>query len=568
MTQIELGEGLEQSTHIVYGRYPVESPSLEAIHYVSEDGALADVLTDEANFPGGEIAGLIEFTEDAGTAEVSHVLRQAHEQGQRVIAVGPQTSLTGAAVPTGEVVLNMFNNRKAQSEVFETETGYAITVQSGVTLEELELTLKSKGLFFPAGPTEEHATVVGAISTNGAGARSYKYGKTQRYVESLKFVLVTGEEFDIRRGQYTAMPGDEESPGGYFLLDLESGQRRVPLPRYVMPNVPKASVGYNAQPTMDLIDLLTGSEGTLGVITEATIRVLEEPATTMALIPCNSDQQAFDLIALLENQEPEKRTTLEPGGISAVEIIGSRATELIRTTGPIMDKTGADIHLPDGAAFLIVQIEEGVDDSLMQFAEHCDAVGIDLEAIKMAEPNDQKVKDQFITIRETVPRRVNEAIRRYKEHDAAVTKVGADPCVQPARIAGMMRVFQEEFDAAEVEFYWWGHGEGNIHYNALPRSVGEVERAKVAALRAGVRVIKELDGVGTAEHGVGKNIMKQLLLLALYGEVGAHEMHDVKRAFDPADMLARGNIVDFNALASEKNANLVAAFQQIIDTYN
>lgn len=568
MTQLELGEELQQATHIIYGRYPAEFPSPENYHYVTDHGALADVITDEANFPGGVTPGMVEFAEAAGTAEVSLLLRQANKQGQHVIAVGPQTSLTGAAVPSGEVVLNMFNNRHAQSEIRETDRGLEITVQSGVTLEELQTNLRNKGLFFPAGPTEEHATVVGSISTNGAGARSYKYGKTQRYVEGLKLVLATGEELDIRRGQYSAMTGDEESPGGYFMLDLENGQRRIPLPTYTMPNVPKASVGYNVKPEMDLIDLIAGSEGTLGVITEATIRVLEEPETTMALIPCESDQQAFDLITQLDEQEPEKRATLEPGGICAVEIIGSRATSLIRETGPIMDKTGADVRLPDGTAFLLVQIEEGADDSLMLFADHCESVGIDLEAVKMAGPTDHKVKEQFITIRETVPRRVNEAIRKNKELDAAVTKVGADPCVKPERIADMMQVFQEEFDAANVEFYWWGHGEGNIHYNALPSSAAEVERAKVAALRAGVRVIKELEGVGTAEHGVGKNIMKQLLLVTLYGERGANEMLAVKHAFDPSGILARGNIVDFNAINDDKNANLVAEFHKIISVYN
>lgn len=568
MTQLEIGEDLQQSTHIVYGRYPGEQPSLETIHYVSESAAIADVLTDEANFPGGESPGMIQLTEAAGTTEVSYILRQASELGQRVIAVGPQTSLTGAAVPTGELVLNMFNNRCGQSEIRETELGYEITVKSGVTLEELQQNLKTKGLFFPAGPTEEHATVVGAISTNGAGARSYKYGKTQRYVEGLNLVLPTGEALHIRRGQYRAMPGDEESPGGYFNLDLESGQQRMPLPTYTMPDVPKASVGYFVEPEMDLIDLIAGSEGTLGIITEATIRVLEEPATTMALVPCTSEQQAFDLISQLEQQEPEKRVTLEAGGISAVEVIGARATTLLRETGPIMDKAGADVRLPDGAAFLLVQIEEGEKDSLSLFAEHCEAVGIDLETVSMAEPSDHKLKDQFITIRETVPRRVNEAIRRRKEQDAAVTKVGADPCVKPERIADMMRIFQEEYDTAEVEFYWWGHGEGNIHYNALPYTAEEVERAKLAALRAGVRVIKELNGVGTAEHGVGKNIMKQLLLLALYGEKGANDMLAVKYAFDPAGILARGNIIDLSALQSEKHAQLVAEFRSITDIYN
>src|SRR5208282_2659141 len=112
-------------------------------------------------------------------------------------------------------------------------------------------------------------------------------------------------------------------------------------------------------------------------------------------------------ITRLEGQEPEKRTTLEPGGISAVDIIGSHAANLVRETGPVLGKSGDEIRLPEGSAFLLVQIEEGEEDTLASFAEHCEVVGVDLESIIAAAPNDQVLKSDLITIRETVPRRVN-----------------------------------------------------------------------------------------------------------------------------------------------------------------
>jgi D-lactate dehydrogenase (cytochrome) len=527
-------EQILDTTHIIEARFPEQAPNLDEVRFITDQDTLEPVTTDEARFPGGSTPGLVEFSGNAGAAEFSHVIRQSAEANQNVVPVGPQTSLTGAAVPKGEVVLDM-TKRKGMSELEQNERGHFITVQSGVTLRELQENLDAHGLFFPSAPTYAEATVIGAISTDGAGARSYKYGKTRNFVEELSVVLASGEVLDMKRGQYVAHEGDEEHPAGYFELRSQDEARIIPVPTYEMPDVPKVSAGYYAKPGMDLIDLFVGSEGTLGVITEAKVKVQEEPPTWMALVPCESDEQAFELTARLREQEPEKRDTLQPGGISAVEYIGSDAVSLVRDHGgPNATKP------PEGNAFLLVQIEEGDEDSMTAFYENCVAVGID--DFLIAEPDDRVTKTKFIDIRESVPLTVNEQIAERKKTDPAVTKVGADPCVKPEDLGQMMDIYSEEFAEAGVEFYVWGHGEGNLHFNALPRTAEETERAKEVILKAGERIITELGGTGTAEHGVGKNIAKQLLLLMLYGEEGVNQMRLVKEALDPKNILAPGNI--------------------------
>ena len=129
-------------------------------------------------------------------------------------------------------------------------------------------------------PTFTGAFVGGVVATNAAGAATFKYGTTRDWVHALTVVLANGDVLDIERGQTLA------HPDGFFEIVLSDRTVRVPVPRYRMPNVPKTSAGYFAAPGMDLIDLFIGSEGTLGVITEVTLRVLpERPRMCLAFVP-------------------------------------------------------------------------------------------------------------------------------------------------------------------------------------------------------------------------------------------------------------------------------------------
>ena len=526
-------EHLLVPSHVITPQIPKTLPDYNRISARTDSESIGPFLSDEANFPGGESPLLIDFAPDAGVSEISFVVGSLVDKGDSMVASGARTSLTGAAVPKGEAVLNM-SWRKGMAPVeYDPERGYTVRVQSGVTISELQNNIGKDGLFLPAAPTYPEATVVGAISTDGAGARTYKYGKMRNFVEGLTVALPSGEALELERGRYVAHPGDEEYPAGYFTLVSNGEIRRIPVPTYEMPDVPKVSAGYYAKEGMDLVDLFVGSEGTLGVITEARIRVLPEPPTTMALVPCESDAQALELMNKLREIEPDRRETHEPGGISAVEFIGSNAVELVRSKN--------NVPIPEGAkAFLLVQVEEGDNESFETFVAAAADTGID--DFGMAVPEDNKTKQQFIDFRELVPITVNEQIAELKKADPAVTKIGADPCVKPEDLGKMMKIYDDLFSMAGIRYFVWGHGEGNLHYNALPENEDQVAIAKRVIERAGQRIIEELEGTGTAEHGIGKNEAKQALLLHLYGETGIAQMRMVKHAFDPNGSMAPGNI--------------------------
>src|SRR5262249_7212101 len=144
----------------------------------------------------------------------------------------------------------------------------------------------AKGMFYPPDPTERTCFVGGTISTNASGARTFKYGATRNYVQALRLVVATGEIIDLRRGEVFA------DQNGELLIPLASGGSiAAKLPTYSMPRVRKHASGYFVAPGMDAIDLFIGSEGTLGVIIEAELKLLPKPAGLLSGVVFFDDEK-------------------------------------------------------------------------------------------------------------------------------------------------------------------------------------------------------------------------------------------------------------------------------------
>ena len=483
---------------------------------------LQSFLSDAAHVPGGVAEG-VAFPADA--AEVSAVVTAA----VHLLPVGAQSSLTGGATPRGDVVLST----RRLTDIDEPRNG-SVRAGAGVPLSQLQHRLGALGLYYPPAPTFDGAFVGGTVATNAAGAATFKYGTTRDWVSALTVVLADGSILHLQRGEITA------SDEGCFEVERITGDLSiVHIPTYEMPLVPKLSAGYFAAPGMDLVDLFVGSEGTLGVIVDATLRVIPRPALCIALIQCDSDAQAIEVTSALRGRAQSAWRGEGALDVSAIEYIDARSI------GVLDDSAFVRAHVarpPAGSTLLVVQIELGAqqEQALDVLHEVLDASRVTADPI-LALPGDDRGAARLIELRESVPAAVNAMVAAAKARiHPQIQKTAGDLIVPFERLGESLRLYRDAFERRGLEFAIWGHAsDGNLHPNVIPNSLDDVEKGR-EALREMARGVTTMGGAPLAEHGVGRNALKQSFLLELYGERGIEEMRAVKRALDPESKLAAG----------------------------
>jgi D-lactate dehydrogenase (cytochrome) len=498
-------------------------------------------LEDAAHYPGGHADAVVH---PRSIDEVSACLREA----RRVLPVGAQSSLTGGATPFGDLVLST-----ERLDDISVSSDHA-RVGAGVPLQIVQDQLAAAGRWFPPVPTYLGAFAGGAVATCAAGAATFKYGTVREWVSGLTIVLAGGDVLELSRGECVASDGR-------FTIETSSGTRTIVLPDLRMPDVAKRSAGYFIAPGMDLVDLFVGSEGTLGVIVDAVLRTAPLPAgLCRALVPVPSETLAIDLAGELRDAAMTTWRTRDPLGIdlSAIEHIDARSIAVIREDG--VDRK-LDITLPSGAAVaLLIDLElskdamstdlwaqlesvrdAAADSPLARFCRVLDRLGV-LDDTEIALPNDRSRAAAFAELREAVPAGVNRRVAQAKQADAAISKTAADMIVPFERFGDMMRECRGLFAARGLDLAVWGHiSDGNVHPNVIPHSARDVEAGREAILELGAAVIA-MAGCPLAEHGVGRNPIKQQLLRQLYGTAGIDAMRAIKMSLDPHGSLACGVI--------------------------
>jgi FAD/FMN-containing dehydrogenase len=419
---------------------------------------------------------------------VSEVLRHASASGTPVTIAGAGTGVTGGRVPFGGWVLSLEKFTR-----LEVHRGYAIC-GAGVLLRDLHAAAQASGQFYPPDPTETGAAIGGNIASNASGSRSYKYGSTRQWIDGLRVVLADGSIREFARGD---------------AIDFDPGT--IPLPA-----VTKNTAGYLLRPGMDWIDLFCGSEGTLGVVTEARVRLLAAPEALLAgVVFFPSDAAALDAVETW------------PRGLRMLEYMDDHSLRLLRARYP-------EIPAEAAAALLIEQELESEDDpDVDAWIDRIEASGALAEASWFASsPAD---RERFRRFRHALPEIVNDTVRR-----SGALKMNTDYAVPLARNREMLARYREcldrEFPGRYVLF---GHiGDAHVHVNLFsdPADPGRA----TAALRSLARQAVELGGTVSAEHGLGKR--KADLLQLQYAPEHLEAMCAVKRRLDPGNILGRGTL--------------------------
>ena len=362
---------------------------------------------------------------------------------------------------------------------------------------------------------------------------------------------------DVERGATTA---DRD---GYFEIVLPRPHRRVPVPRYRMPDVPKLSAGYFAAPGMDLIDLFIGSEGTLGVITEVTLRVLPaRPAVCLAFVPFDDRGAALAFV----------RAAARRGARD----LAHRATRAASTCRPsstwtraclaLLREDGADrahgVAIPgrrgDGAARharaaaghdrrrrrstrSAARASRGAPDTpLVRFCRVLDEAGVLDASRSPCRAIARARRSCWRCARRCRRASTRASAARSSDVDPRIAKTAADMIVPFERLEELLTIYDEEFARRGLDAAVWGHiSDGNLHPNVIPRSMADVESGKAAILAFGREVIR-LGGSPLAEHGVGRQPGQAAAAGGAVRREGIDEMRAVKRALDPEWKLAPG----------------------------
>ena len=407
------------------------------------------------------------------TEQVARILRYCHEQGIKVVPRGAGTSLSGGALPLGDgVLLGMAKFNRIREIDFENRV---VVVEPGVTNLAVTNAVEQEGFYYAPDPSSQIAcTIGGNVAENSGGVHCLKYGMTTNNVLGCEMVLMTGEV--IRLG------GKHLDAGGY-----------------------------------DLLGIVTGSEGLLGVVTEVTVRILRKPETARALlVGFASSEDAGACVGRIIG------AGIIPGGMEMMDRPAIHAAEEFVHAGYPLDVE----------ALLIVELDgphAEVDDLIARverIARECRAT-----VVKASTSEEERLL--FWAGRKAAFPAVGRISPDYYCMDGTI------PRARLPQVLARMRELSETYRLAVANVFH--AGDGNQHplilYDA--NHPGELVRAEAIGAEI-LKLCVEVGGVLTGEHGVG--VEKRDLMPSMFSEADLNQQQRLKCAFDQQGLLNPGKV--------------------------
>ncbi len=410
------------------------------------------------------------------TLQVKKVIRLCSQLGVSVTPRGAGSGTTGAAVPiNGGVVLCLLRmNRILEIDPVE----MMARVQPGVVTGVLQKEVEKHGLFYPPDPASlNFCTIGGNIATGAGGARAVKYGVTRDYVRGLKVVLADGSL--IETGSATA----------------------------------KGVVGY------DLTNLFVGSEGTLGIVVEAVLKLLPRP-------------KAYGTVAAyferIEHAVDSVTCLFKSGLLPAcAEFLDEKTLEVVRAELPVEAP-------PDARAFLLIEVDGDEASVEKDLGVLTDCLKKE-RAISFFEAGTVQERQKLWQVR----RGVSPALKKL----GFEKKISEDICVPRKAIKEMLSYLRGLEEHSSINIFSFGHvGDGNIHVNLLfnPDEISDEDISSL--IKEIMKKSVELGGTISGEHGIG--ISKMPYVGVELSDKVIELEKDIKKVFDPKGILNPGKIFE------------------------
>ena len=429
-----------------------------------------EYLTDGLALEYGEADALV-FVKN--TNEVVNIIRFANENLIPVTPRGAGTCLTGASIPTKRgIILDL---SKMNNILELDEENLNITLEPGVLLKDLQDYVESKKLFYPPDPGEKASTIGGNISTNAGGMRAVKYGVTRDYVRELEIVSGDGKIITV----------------GCKTIKNSSG--------------------------LDLKDLIIGSEGTLGIITKITLKLIPKPAASISvLIPFDNLQTGVNCISKIikSNSNP-----------TAIEFMESNIAE--------NSEKFLNLKLPCkyGNAYLLLTFD-GEEDEIASNINKTKEVVINNGALDFRELNEEEALNAW-----TIRGALASSICQNNE------QVPIDIVVPIDKIPQFVEFTNECGKKHDIQVIYFGHaGDGNIHVSAIRNAMesNEWKRRTHKLLNELYKKSNEFNGLPSGEHGIG--LTKKEYFEEVTKDENLEYMRNIKNIFDKNNILNMGKV--------------------------
>lgn len=441
--------------------------------YVGEE-INQDYFHDEMPIYGeGQPEVLIDATT---TEDIAAIVKLCYENNIPVIPRGAGTGLTGASVAIkGGVMINMTKMNKILEYDYE---NFVVRVEPGVLLIELAEDAQRQGLLYPPDPGEKYATLGGNVATNAGGMRAVKYGSTRDYVRAMTVVLPTGE-----------------------IVKLGA-------------TVSKTSTGYS------LLNLMIGSEGTLGIITELTLKLIPAPKETISLIiPYEKLEECIATVPkfFMNHLQPQALEFMER------EIVLSSERYIGKSVFP------KELEETEIGAYLLVTFDGDNMEELEEITEKAAEVVLEAGALDVLVADTPAKKKDAWAARSSFLEAIEAETKLLDECDVVV------PVNKIAPYLNYVNGVGEKFDFTVKSF---GHaGDGNLHIYACSNDMEDAEfKRQVAEFMTDIyQKAAEMGGQISGEHGIGYGKMDYLSEFA--GTVNMRLMKGIKEVFDPKMIL-------------------------------
>lgn len=471
-----------------------------------------------------------------GESDVRKVARFTWQLAERgrvlpITARGAGTDQSGAAIGPGIVLA--FPAHMNRVLVLDNKTG-SVIVEPGINYAKLQQALQTHGRFLPPYPASyEYSTIGGAIANNASGEKSLKYGDTRRYVKSLRVVLANGEVIEtgrLNKREFNKKLGLSTFEGEvYRALDaiLEEHGKAVTDAKL---DVTKNSAGYaladvrRKDGSFDLTPLFVGSQGTLGIVTEATLTTEpENPETTLFVGYFDELSQAAQAVTELRGLADQP---------SAIEMVDEQLLRLVEQLNP--NRLKEVVEKPYPKVVLLVEFDNASGRTLKRGAKKAVKIFQKYAASHRVETSPVE-QEKLWRIRHS-----SATIAAHAEGNLRAIPVIEDGVVPVKKLELYILGIYQLFKKYQLNVAVWGHaGDGNLHVQPFLDLAQIGDRQKLFRLMDEYySFVVKLGGSTSGEHGDGR--LRAPFLAQVYGKEVYEAMTKVKAAFDPYGILNPG----------------------------